>query len=184
MTGAPRSGLSLPSLRAAAGVFGASAAATAVWGIPAGFLWGALAPRLLVLVVSKGTAEIVQPETSAFIVADLWFCLIGVAGGLVTGVLGYLLAVRRRGPAAAAGLIVGALGAAAVTLWIGDNYGLAGFPAPAGAQPARDPAARIARARRHQRPRLLAAGRRLRHRRERARRPVPRLVPRPCPVPG
>ena len=42
-------------------------------------------------------------------------------------VLGYLLAVRRRGPAAAAGLIVGALGAAAVTLWLGQNYGLAGF---------------------------------------------------------
>lgn len=124
---APRSGLSLPSLRAAACVFGASAAATAVWGIPAGFLWGALAPRMLVQVVSKGTAEIVQPETSAFIVADLWFCLIGVAGGLLTGVLGYLLAVRRRGPAAAAGLIVGALGAAAVTLWLGENYGLAGF---------------------------------------------------------
>ena len=41
--------------------------------------------------------------------------------------LGYLLAVRRRGPAAAAGLIVGALGAAAVTLWIGENYGLVGF---------------------------------------------------------
>ena len=124
---APRSGLSLPSLRAAACVFGASAAATAVWGIPAGFLWGALAPRMLVQVVSKGTAEIVQPETSAFIVADLWFCLIGVAGGLLTGVLGYLLAVRRRGPTAAAGLIAGALGAAAVTLWLGDNYGLAGF---------------------------------------------------------
>jgi len=58
---------------------------------------------------------------------DLWFCLIGVAGGLLTGVLGYLFAVRCRGPAAAAGLIVGALGAAAVTLWLGDNYGLAGF---------------------------------------------------------
>jgi len=29
--------------------------------------------------------------------------------------------------AAAAGLIVGALGAAAVTLWLGENYGLAGF---------------------------------------------------------
>jgi len=127
--GPPRlwSGLSLPFLRAAGLVFGASAAATAVWGIPAGFLWGALAPRVLVQVVSKGTAEIVQPETSAFIVADLCFCLIGVAGGLVTGVLGYLLAVRRRGPAAAAGLIVGALGAAAVTLGIGDHYGQAGF---------------------------------------------------------
>ncbi len=127
---APRSRRSRPSRPAALGVFGvfgASAAATAVWGIPAGFLWGALAPRVLVQVVSKGTAEIVQPETSVFIVADVWFCLIGVAGGLLTGVLGYLLVVRRHGPAAAAGLILGAVGAAAATLWIGDNYGLAGF---------------------------------------------------------
>lgn len=69
---APRSRLSLPSLHAAVGVFGVfgvSGAATAVWGIPAGFLWGAQAPRVLVQVMSKGTAEIVHPETSAFIVA-------------------------------------------------------------------------------------------------------------------
>jgi hypothetical protein len=108
-------------------VFLLATAATAIWGIPAGFGWAAVAPRVLVRIVGPGTAEIVNPEASAFIVADVWFCLIGVAGGLVTGVLGYLLAVRRRGPAAAAGLIAGALGAAAVTLGIGDNYGQAGF---------------------------------------------------------
>ena len=64
-----------------AGVFGASAAARRRPRV----LWGALAPRVLVQVVSKGTAEIVHAETSAFIVADVWFCLIGVAGGLLTG---------------------------------------------------------------------------------------------------
>jgi hypothetical protein len=108
-------------------VFVSAAAATAVWGIPAGFAWAAEAPRVLVQVVGHGMAQVVNAETSAFIVADVWFCVIGVIGGLLTGSLGYLLAVRGRGPAAAAGLIAGALGAAAVTLWIGDNCGQAGF---------------------------------------------------------
>ena len=69
-------------------------------------------------------------ETSAFIVADLWFCLIGVAGGLLTGAFGYRIVARRRadvGPAAAAGLILGALAAAAIARWIGGLDGRAAF---------------------------------------------------------
>jgi hypothetical protein len=105
----------------------AAAAGTAVWGIPAGLAWAALAPRALLQIVSSGTAQVVNAETSAFIVADAWFCLIGAVGGALTGSLGYLIAVRRRGAAAAAGLIAGALGAALVMLWLGDNAGLAAF---------------------------------------------------------
>ena len=105
----------------------AAAAATAVCGIPAGFAWGAVAPRVLVQVVGHGVAEVVNAETSAFIVADVWFCLIGVIGGVLTGSLGYLIAVRRRGAAAAAGLIAGALAASAVALWVGDLDGHAAF---------------------------------------------------------
>ena len=108
-------------------VFLAAAAATAVFGIPAGFAWGALAPRVLVQIVAHGNAQIVNPETSAFIVADVWFCLIGVIGGLLTGALGYLIAVRRWGAAAAAGLIAGALAATALELWIGGLDGHAAF---------------------------------------------------------
>ena len=115
------------TVRTAAVVFLCPAAATAVCGIPAGFAWGAVAPRVLVQVVGPGTAEVVNPETSAFIVADVWFCLIGVIGGLLTGSLGYLIAVRRWGPAAAAGLIAGALAAASVALWIGGLDGQAAF---------------------------------------------------------
>jgi hypothetical protein len=96
-------------------------------GIPAGLAWAALAPRALLQVVSPGAAVVVNAETSAFITADAWFCLISAAGGLVTGVIGYLLAVRRRGAAAALGLILGALAAALVTLWLGRHLGLAGF---------------------------------------------------------
>jgi len=111
----------------AAVAFVTAAAATAICGIPAGFAWGAVAPRVLVQVVARGTAAVVNPETSAFIAADIWFCLIGVIGGLLTGSLGYLITVRRWGPAAAAGLIVGALAASSIALWAGDLGGRAAF---------------------------------------------------------
>ena len=63
-------------------------------------------------------------ESSAFITADAWFCLIMVVGGLLTGVVGYRLLVRRSGWLAAAGLILGAVAGALVALWVGENIGL------------------------------------------------------------
>ena len=114
-------------MEAGAAVFGVMAAATAACGIPAGLAWAALAPRVLFQVVSRGTAEVVNAETNAFIVADAWFCLITALGGVLTGTLGYLAVVRRRGAVAAAGLIIGALAAALLALWAGDNSGLAAF---------------------------------------------------------
>ena len=105
----------------------ATLAATAVLGIPAGYIWALLAPRALARVVSRGAANVVSAETTAFIVADAWFVLIATIGGLLTGVAGYLLVVRRRGVPATVGLILGGLGAAGLMLWIGDNYGHAQF---------------------------------------------------------
>jgi hypothetical protein len=102
-------------------------AATAVIGIPAGYIWALLAPRALARVVSRGAAQVVNPETTAFIAADAWFVLIAAVGGLLTGIAGYLLLVRRWGAPAALGLILGGLAAAALMLWIGDNYGHAAF---------------------------------------------------------
>jgi hypothetical protein len=105
----------------------ATLAATAVAGIPAGYIWALLAPRALAQVVSHGAANVVNPETTAFIAADAWFGLIAAIGGLLTGAAGYFLVVRRRGAPAALGLLLGGLAAAALMLWIGDNYGHASF---------------------------------------------------------
>jgi hypothetical protein len=113
--------------RAAVVIFLAVLVATAVFGVPAGYLWAVLAPRALAQVVSRGGAGLVNPETTAFIAADAWFALIAALGGLLTGVAGYLLVVRRRGAPAALGLILGGLAAAALMAWIGDNYGHAAF---------------------------------------------------------
>ena len=123
--------LSAPRAPRAAGaavvIFLAVLVATAVFGVPAGYLWAVLAPRALAQVVSRGGAGLVNPETNAFIAADAWFALIAALGGLLTGVAGYLLVVRRRGAPAALGLILGGLAAAALMAWIGDNYGHAVF---------------------------------------------------------
>jgi hypothetical protein len=102
-------------------------AGTAVLGLAAGFLWGVIAPRAMVEVVGPGEADIVNPETNAFIAADGWFLLLTVLGGLVSGAAGYALAVRRNGPPAMAGILAGGLAAALVARWIGQQSGAAAF---------------------------------------------------------
>jgi hypothetical protein len=98
-------------------------------GVPAGFAWAAIAPRAAVVVTGPGAADILNPETKAFIAADGLFCLIGVVGGLLAGVVAYIVAVRRHGAPAVAGLLLGGLAASLVQWWIGHNMGLAGFRA-------------------------------------------------------
>jgi len=66
----------------------------------------------------------VNAESTAFIAADAWFALVTAVGGLITGILGYRILVRRAGAAATAGLVLGAVGAALLALWVGENIGL------------------------------------------------------------
>ena len=105
----------------------AVAVGTAALGVLAGLGWAAVAPRPLLVMTSPGAAALVNTETNAFIAADVAFCLVCLAGGVVSGVLGYLFAVRRRGPLAMAGLIGGALAAAYVARWVGQHSGHATF---------------------------------------------------------
>jgi hypothetical protein len=104
--------------------FIAALAGSAVLGIAAGLVWAAVAPRPLLQEIARGEAQVVNAETSAFIVADAWFCLIAAVGGLITGVLGYRLLVRRAGWVATAGLVLGAVAAALLALWVGERVGL------------------------------------------------------------
>jgi len=104
--------------------FAVALAGSAVLGVAAGLIWAVVAPRALLQEVAHGEAQVVNLETSAYITADGWFCVIVAAGGLITGVLGYRILVRRAGWAATAGLVLGALAAALITLWVGENIGL------------------------------------------------------------
>ncbi len=111
----------------AIGVSLAIAAGTALLGVVAGFGWSLVAPRALLMIVSHGEASLVQAETSAFIVADYAFCLIALAGGAVSGTVGYLLGVRRHGPLPMIGVLAGAVAAGYLARWIGEQSGHAGF---------------------------------------------------------
>jgi hypothetical protein len=111
----------------AIGVSLAIVAGSALLGLAAGYGWSLVAPRALLVIVSHGAAGLVRPETSAFIVADGAFCLIALAGGVLSGALGYLLGVRRYGPLPMAGVLVGALAAGLLARWVGEQPGSATF---------------------------------------------------------
>src|SRR5258706_4273802 len=96
-------------------------------GLAGGLAWTSFAPRAVYVVVGRGSANVVNPETSAFIAADAWYCLIGVAGGLVIGLAGYLLGVRRYGPAPMAAILAGGGLAALAARWLGENQGVHPF---------------------------------------------------------
>jgi hypothetical protein len=124
--GGARAGMSRPAL-AVLVTLAAVIAGTAVLGAAAGLLWSTLAPRALAVVVGHGSANVVNPETSAFIAADGWFALLTLCGGIVSGLLGYALAVRRHGALAMGGVLAGALAATLIAMWIGQRSGTAAF---------------------------------------------------------
>ena len=105
----------------------AVAAGTVLLGVAAGWYWAAVAPRAWLVMTGPGAAALLNPETNAFIAADAAFCLICLAGGVLSGALGYLFVVRKHGPVGMAGLIAGALAAALVARWVGEQSGLATF---------------------------------------------------------
>ena len=104
--------------------FAAALAGSAVLGVAAGLIWATVAPRALLQEVGHGEAQLVNPESTAYILADAWFCLIAAIGGVITGIAGYRLLVRRAGWTAAAGLVLGSVAASVLMLWTGENIGL------------------------------------------------------------
>jgi hypothetical protein len=103
------------------------AAASALLGVLAGYVWAAVAPHVLIVAAGPAGPDVVNPETTAFIVADGWFAAICVAGGVVCGLLGWLVAVRRSGPVAMAGLLGGGVAAGFAARWVGQRSGRASF---------------------------------------------------------
>lgn len=105
---------------------------SAVAGLAAGLIWSAVAPRVQYQVYTRNppTAYATNPETSAFIAADGWYCVIAVVGGALIGLLAYLFAVRRYGPYAMTGAVIGSVAAAFITEWVGHQAsGALGFNA-------------------------------------------------------
>ena len=114
-------------LLTALAAFAAVTAGTALLGVAAGFGWAAVAPRPLIVVLGPGLPYVANQETSAFIVADGWYTLLAVTGGVISGLLGYALAVRRHGAPAMAGILAGGAAAALIARWIGQQPGAAAY---------------------------------------------------------
>jgi hypothetical protein len=94
---------------------------SALLGLAAGALWSAVAPRVVyqVYTLKPPTAYAVNPETSGFIAADGWYSFIALAGGALIGLLSYVFAVRRYGPAPMAAVVIGSTAAAFLAQWVG-----------------------------------------------------------------
>jgi hypothetical protein len=118
-----------PSPGAAAVAAGAALLGSVVIGLLAGLIWNAVAPKALYVVVGKGSADVVNPETNAFIVGDAWFCLIAVIGGLIIGMVSYRFAIRKYGPLPMLAVLAGSIIAGCAARWVGQNLGLAKFNA-------------------------------------------------------
>lgn len=105
-------------------------AGSALVGVAGGLVWAAVSPRVVyqVYTLRPPTAYAINPETSAFIAADGWYCFIALAGGALIGLLAYLLAIRRYGALPMAGAVAGALAAAFIVAWLGhEQSGGPGF---------------------------------------------------------
>jgi hypothetical protein len=100
---------------------------SAIIGLLGGVIWSGVAPRAAYVVISHGSADVINPETTAFIAGDACYCLIAVIGGLIIGIAGYGLAVRRYGPLPMAAVLVGSVVAGCAARWVGQNLGLANF---------------------------------------------------------
>jgi hypothetical protein len=120
-----------PAAPGAIGGFALALAGSAVLGLVGGLIWGEAAPRAMLQEIGSGTAQLVNAETAAFIGADAWFCGIAAVGGLVTGLVGYRFLVARAThgarPAATAGLVLGAIAASLIMLWLGGQIGLSAY---------------------------------------------------------
>ncbi len=100
---------------------------TLLLGVAAGFLWAALAPRPYLVMTGPGAAQVTSAESSAFIGGDGWYCLICLIGGIISGLAGYLLAVRGHHPVGMALVLLSGLAAGLIALAIGQHSGQASY---------------------------------------------------------
>ena len=98
----------------------------AILGIPAGLLWSAIAPRTAYVIVG-GKALLADPEAQTLIAADGWYATLAAAGGLLCGLVAYLLAGRLKDIGLLAGLAVGGTAAGLIAWRLGHLFGLSAF---------------------------------------------------------
>lgn len=96
-------------------------AACVLLGAPLGLAWAALAPHAHVVIDANGP-NVVDGATEVFIAADGWFLGLTLLAGILTGVLGWLVA-RRSAPVVVVALTLGGVVAAYVVSLVGARIG-------------------------------------------------------------
>lgn len=102
-----------------------TAATMALLGAPVGLAWASITPAPLVLIASGG-AQFANPEANTFFAADGYFLLIGLAAGVLCG----LIALRLRDfhpLGVLVGLAGGGIAAAVVAARVGTRVHRAAF---------------------------------------------------------
>jgi hypothetical protein len=103
----------------------AVAVALAAIGLPLGLLWRAVTPRVEFVMTDFG-ATTVESEPEGFAAADGWYVLITFAVGVLAAIAVWAL-IRRRGPLALLGLVVGSVAGGVLTAWLGQKIGYAHY---------------------------------------------------------
>lgn len=104
-----------------------TALAVAAAGVPLGLLWSWIAPSVPVVRTRQGDIVVSDPSPEQFIAADGSFTLLGFGFGVLAAIAAWLVVRRHRGPALVVGVVLGALGAAAIAWQVGRRFGLAEF---------------------------------------------------------
>lgn len=102
-----------------------AALAVVLLGAPVGLLWTLVAPHAQVVLRADGPS-LVDPESNAFVTADLVFLLLALVAGALCGLVAWLVPARlgaRPGPGVVLGLAVGGLAAGYVAARTGQLVG-------------------------------------------------------------
>jgi hypothetical protein len=107
------------------------AVVVALTGLPLGWLWAELSPRVAAIRTENGLAY-ADPAPEQAVAADGWFMILGGVAGVIVAVLAWVLVRRHRGVGVLIALTIGSLGAAYIAWLVGSAIGQAEFEQFAG----------------------------------------------------
>jgi hypothetical protein len=110
------------------------AVAIGALGFAVGLLWLAISPRVPIIKV-EGGYQYAIPEPEQAVASDGWFLIIGVALGIVLGLVSWFLLRRYRGVGMLVAITVGSLLGAWAAWWLGHHMAIVDFNHLAAAAP-------------------------------------------------
>jgi hypothetical protein len=98
----------------------------AALGVPLGYLWSLIGPRVPIVMSDQGPLY-AAPEQEQMIGGEAWYVIITGVAGILFAVLAWYLLRRVRGAVQLLGLAAGAIGSGVLSAWFGRQLGRAQF---------------------------------------------------------